>query len=353
MTKQNFVKFDLTCWYLNARRIIELTDLHPFNFRGNTDDQLQKLYQQKLLKDSLLIWIKNHKPSPLIKMITENKLKEGNSFTYNSDFYFKGLGKVWTAIQNKKEYELAAAYSKIESWKKGGKICFDLHHEHLTSNSSWCELTKRTRVFIFGVITQIRKMEIICKPYVIANIINHEGLLHNNRLHIQNHLEVTVDSIDNFKRIRKYSPKYSKKSLQILKNIPEKKIKEVFADIIGEPTIPKDWGGEKSDLISDNIKIDGRNCITALAFKGPSKFKPMTLADLGKNGDQINRLFSESADFFILQHCHEITPAVRENMRAWAQQNFFAPKLFCIINGYSTLRILEAYKKFGLKKQLK
>src|SRR5205823_2116784 len=44
------------------------------------------------------------------------------------------------------------------------------------------------------------------------------------------------------------------------------------------------------------------------------------------------------------QHCHEITAAVRGMMRAYAQQ-MGNLRLFCLIDGYDTLRILKAYKK--------
>ncbi len=72
----------------------------------------------------------------------------------------------------------------------------------------------------------------------------------------------------------------------------------------------------------------------------------MTMADLGKNGDQINRLFAEPAELLVLQHCHEITPPVRGTMRAFAEQ-MGNPRLFCLINGYDTLRLLKAYGKCG------
>jgi hypothetical protein len=92
--------------------------------------------------------------------------------------------------------------------------------------------------------------------------------------------------------------------------------------------------------------LDGKRISTAFLFKGPAKFHPMIPADLGKNGDQIGRLFSEPADLLILQHCHEVTPAVRKQMRAYAQQ-MGNPRRFCILDGYDTLRILKAYGKCG------
>ena len=77
----------------------------------------------------------------------------------------------------------------------------------------------------------------------------------------------------------------------------------------------------------------------------------MTPADLGKNGDKIGRLFDESAELLVLQHCHEVTSAVRKQMRAYAQQ-MNRPRQFCIIDGYDTIRILRAYNKCGLSKPI-
>jgi hypothetical protein len=73
----------------------------------------------------------------------------------------------------------------------------------------------------------------------------------------------------------------------------------------------------------------------------------MTMAHLGKNGDQIDRLFSEPAELLILQHCHEVTPPVRGAMRAYAQQ-MGRLRLFGIIDGYDTVRLFRAYKKSEL-----
>jgi hypothetical protein len=77
----------------------------------------------------------------------------------------------------------------------------------------------------------------------------------------------------------------------------------------------------------------------------------LTYAQLGKNGDQIDRLFSEPADLLVLQHCHEITPPIRGAMRAYAQQ-MSNPRLFCLIDGYDTVRLLRSYGKCGISSHL-
>ena len=52
-----------------------------------------------------------------------------------------------------------------------------------------------------------------------------------------------------------------------------------LAEIVSEPFVPKDWGGERSDLRSTRLTIEGRPCAAAFMFKGPAKFKPLTVAD--------------------------------------------------------------------------
>jgi len=70
----------------------------------------------------------------------------------------------------------------------------------------------------------------------------------------------------------------------------------------------------------------------------------MEMKDLGKNGDQIARLFDEPADIFILQHCHHIDSSVIKTMDAFANQ-INRQRKYCIINGIDTLRIFKAYNK--------
>lgn len=157
-------------------------------------------------------------------------------------------------------------------------------------------------------------------------------------------LEIYIENVDSF-ALAKTEPRPDATDLALLKNIPEADVKQAFAEIMGEQTIPKDWGGERSDLFGSVI-IDGQRISAAFAFKGPAKFKPMTMAELGKNGDQIDRLFSEPADLIVLQHCHQITPAVRGMMRAYATR-IQDLRLFTLVDGSDTLRVLRAYSKCG------
>jgi hypothetical protein len=345
------IPLDLTCWYLNSRRVMELVGADALANRlrviSGMDGQLRKNAELAIQKDAVTEWLQTTNPSPLGKLIAENRLKEGTVFTHYTNFFFKGLSSVQSAITKSKPVPMAGGYAKLEGWLSDAKLTFKFSHEHLTSESAWHELSGQKRQLLLGLITNIEEAVIEATPYVIANPLSGLEQLRGYGSYWPNHLEAHVDGIDTFTRVRDLPDRPSKGDLMRLRDIPETDIKNAFAEIIGEPLVPKDWGGEKSDLFSSRVVINGSRISTAFVFKGPAQFKPMTGAELGKNGDQIVRLFTEPADLFVLQHCHEITPAVRVTMRAFAQQTGRL-RLVCIIDGYDTLRILRAYKKCGL-----
>ena len=67
----------------------------------------------------------------------------------------------------------------------------------------------------------------------------------------------------------------------------------------------------------------------------------MTVKALGKSGDQIGLLFSEPAELFVLQHCHQIMTAVVEMMDTYAH-DLRHPRSYMIIDGADTSRILKS-----------
>lgn len=340
------VPFDLTCWYLNARRIAELVGMEVVE--GNrvaTSDHLQRLADLDALRRSIILWIRKNSPQPVEKLFIEGNLREGVLVTLNTNFFFKGLSK-FAEHQPSRASELPIAYAKLFDLRDGLKLTFDFHPEHLTSNSSWSVLAGQARMFILAAITKVTKDEIRVSPYVIANVVeNRSAIFGIGRW--TNFLEVHIDQIDSFAKVEDHRRARSQKDLEPLRSISEQATKQAVAEVLGEASVPKDWGGETSDLFSSSVIIDGRRTSSAFAFKGPAKFHPMTLADLGKNGDQINRLYEEPADLLVLQHCHEITTPVRKMMRAFAQQ-MGNPRSYCVIDGYDTLRLLVAYGKCGL-----
>lgn len=139
-----------------------------------------------------------------------------------------------------------------------------------------------------------------------------------------------------------FSNRMSKSDLNVLKHVPEAEIKKAFADILGEADVPKDWGGEQFDLWTTNLMVEGQPLRAASLFKGPAEFKPMTIASLGKNGDQIDRLSATAADVLVIQHCHTVTAPVVNMARVYASDPRHTRR-YLVIDGYDTVRILRHF----------
>lgn len=126
-----------------------------------------------------------------------------------------------------------------------------------------------------------------------------------------------------------------------MEHISEKAFKYCLAMILGDAA-QGDWGGENSDYYSAHLRIKGNRTNAAFLLKGPARFAPMDLNHLGKNNDQIYRLSQEPAGLLVVQHCHDILPAVRATLRAFAVQPS-NPRRYCLIDGRDSLRLLQAY----------
>jgi hypothetical protein len=132
--------------------------------------------------------------------------------------------------------------------------------------------------------------------------------------------------------------------LKALLQITEESVKYAIADIIGEPFVPKDWPGEKSDLPTNRLTIDGQPHSAAFIFKGPSVPREMHVADMGKRGDQLVRVFDEPVELIVVQHCSKIANSVVRIAESRAM-DIRRPRRYCILDGEDTVRILKAYGK--------
>src|SRR5260370_32340603 len=72
--------------------------------------------------------------------------------------------------------------------------------------------------------------------------------------------------------------------LEAVLRVPEDTVKRAFAGLIGESYVPKDWGGERSDLYTSRVFAPGRQGSAACLFKGPGYPRAMDVTALGKNG---------------------------------------------------------------------
>lgn len=158
--------------------------------------------------------------------------------------------------------------------------------------------------------------------------------------------EVSVEEIDSFEKVAEVSANEVRSLVPL--PLPETDIKHMLREIIPEPFDQKDWGGETSDLFSTRVMFRGRRMRTAFLLKGPSVKGPLHIANLGKRGDQGQRLFREPASLYVIQHIDKIAPAVHEHVQMLAARKakeIEATVYYCFMDGVDLARLLVAYGK--------
>ncbi len=110
-----------------------------------------------------------------------------------------------------------------------------------------------------------------------------------------------VEHIDSFQKVRDINPAMVADLLKNgFLNLSEDQVQLALEQILGVSFHKKDWGGEVNDLYTANVVVNGTRRATAFLLKGPGiGKKEMTIADCGKNGDQVVRLFTTPADLFV------------------------------------------------------
>jgi len=152
---------------------------------------------------------------------------------------------------------------------------------------------------------------------------------------------ITLDDIESFRRVGSvrvepgdYTP------------IPEARFKAGVAKILGEGGRFQDWGGERNDLYTNRVRISGRRYPSAFAFKGPGTRGILTPGRMGKNGDQIQRLFKTTASVFMVQYWGQTADSVAEQMEEFAKAKSAVEGniiYFGVIDGDDSNRLLKAY----------
>ena len=156
---------------------------------------------------------------------------------------------------------------------------------------------------------------------------------------------ITVDDIDSFSKTRKI--KNVDNSIRLNK-VPENKIKTGLKKILGETHDFKDWGGEKNDLYTNKIKFKGKRMFAAFALKGKATKGTLTPKMMGKNGDQISRLFGASAQMFFVVYHGKVDESITEQLAAFAIAKAISGVTiyYCVIDGDDLNRLVQAYRKY-------
>jgi hypothetical protein len=152
---------------------------------------------------------------------------------------------------------------------------------------------------------------------------------------------VTIDDIDSFSRVRSLRIEPDTRS-----PLEEARFKRGIARILNEQGRFVDWGGERNDLYTTRLRISGRRYAAAFAFKGRATRGILTPRHMGKNADQIQRLFQSAATVFLVQYSGQIAESVLEQMEEFAKAKSVAIAdvvYFGVIDGHDSSRLIEAY----------
>lgn len=154
---------------------------------------------------------------------------------------------------------------------------------------------------------------------------------------------ITIDDIDSFNRVTRTRIEPGDYT-----SMSESRFKSGIAKILGEGGQFKDWGGERNDLYTNRIRISRRRLPAAFAFKGMGTKGILTPRLMGKNGDQIQRLFKTPASVFIVQYWGQMSESVVEQMSEFAKAKSAVEGsliYYGIIDGDDSNRPLKAYPK--------
>jgi hypothetical protein len=267
------------------------------------------------------------------------RLRQGQLVWLEQAIAFKGVGVALKAATRGGNGR--ASFSTCLATDKEVRVSGTYSVARLTCSTAASELSGTTRQFVLGYVQTITGGEIELWPIVIAQ----RWLRPTPEIadwHPVDPAYVWPSAIDQFAGVD-FGQRLTKVDLNVLKDIPETVIKSFFADILGEPDVPKDWGGEQFDLwTTSRLSVEGQPLRAVFAFKGPAKSGPMTIATLGKNGDQIDRLAQTAADLMVVQHCHSITAPVVNMLKAYASSSR-NPRRYMTLDGYDTVKILRYF----------
>lgn len=309
------LKHDIDPGFVNHRMI--MTVLGPDLMR-HINEQIRnlsglefiiRLNTNHIYKNAMLLFCEHIGIKNLRDIVAE---KQGNMFC--STEFFKPCSEVYDEERVISEWDADESFSEtVELHYSTGNIVATTFRERLYEGGR------------FSVIAAVREYDkenntIICEPLIMGSpwlsdpddIANFQETFYG-----WGYFENFIEDIDEFSKVKEFEVPENHSPM---KNVSEWAFKLCVAEILGDQ-VEKDWGGEMSDYYSAHLHLNRTRITTAFMFKGPSKYRPMRLNELGKNNDQILRLSKEPAQFLIVQHCHDILPAVRETLRVFAAQN--------------------------------
>jgi hypothetical protein len=124
---------------------------------------------------------------------------------------------------------------------------------------------------------------------------------------------IPMVEIDSFARAQHVYPSVVASFANPL-DLLEQTVKLLIARILGEPYVPKDWGGETDDLFTPRVTLKGRSASASFALKGPGAAKTLHPNQLDKRGDQVDRMLAQPADLYVVAHTGSVSTSIRRQL---------------------------------------
>jgi hypothetical protein len=156
--------------------------------------------------------------------------------------------------------------------------------------------------------------------------------------------QLCIDDIDSFNKVTKAKLAPDQRNIPIL----EEAFKNGLQKILDEQGKFTDWGGETDDLFSTRLILQGKRLSAAFGLKGRGTRGKLAPKKMGKQGDQIQRLFRAPASVFFVQYWSQIDESIIEQMEqfAIAKSALNGKRIYYgVIDGQDTLRIIQSYKE--------
>lgn len=332
----------LSPYYLNTRRLevlsaIDIPAAAQSSLNENNSGRVAAMaYARKVAK----ILLQTGKIPNLGRAFVEAPEGERILATTYGAFTFKGSRKAFEIQSGGKTATRATFTGTLLLGDRELPAYGELVNDHFYSQSSIGMLSGKRNLFIMGQFEfSAERVEIF--PYVIADLIDDFSPFLN--MSIRGSIRVYPEQIDSFGSLRD-APTATANDLKALQAMPEARVKDALAEIIGELFVPADWGGEVSDLQTNHIVVDGEPASAAFILKGPALKGEMHPNNMGSRGDQLVRAFGEPVDVIVVQHCRKIANTVVKTAEAMALDPR-DPKRFCILDGADTARLLKLHGK--------
>ena len=250
---------------------------------------------------------------------------------------YRGKKQIKTIMELMK----STGYSQTHILKEGGKMDGFLIEKISNGYKKRKEFSPRYRV-ITELAENKKKLEKLSTKIHPKTTDNIERVSISFPGSAQNAKHITIGDIKSFSKVREAVGDYP------VENLKEDEIKDLFKKILKEKGSFKDWGGEKSDLFSTRLILKSKRLRCAIAFKGRGTKGKLVPAKMGKNGDQITRLFDEPADLYLIVYNGQIDSSIISQMQAFAITKALNGQVvyYGVIDKIDLNLIFTAYNKF-------